>query len=260
MRRVFGAFLRACASQLHPKMLALLVLPIGVAVAFWLLVALFVWDPLVGFLRVEFFEASGPIGALFQWVASFGLESLRGFAVAMTALMLLMPLMVALAMAVVAVVSMPAVIRHLGRGVYRDLEWRGGWSVLGAIWNALWSSLVFLLGYLVTLPLWLIPPLAMVVPWLWWGWFTARVMRFDSLSEHADPDELRALLRAHRSQYLLLGLLVAALNYVPLMFLVTPVLSALAFAHLSLSLLRDHRGRPGGVGTVVDPAPGPGTN
>lgn len=259
--QVLGAFLRACAGQLHPKMLALLVLPVGVAIVFWLLVALFVWDPLVGFLRVEFFEGAGPIGTLFQWVASFGLDELRGLAVVVTALMLLSPLMVVIAMGVVAVVSMPAVLRHLGRGAYRDLAPRGGGSMLLSVGTALWSGLLFLLGYLVTLPLWLIPPLAFVLPWLWWGWFTARVMRFDSLAEHADADELRGLQRRHRSQYLMLGLLVSTLNYVPLMFLVTPVLSALAFAHLSLSLLREHRtaGRPGG-GAVVDMPPGPGPN
>ena len=38
--------------------------------------------------------------------------------------------------------------------------------------------------------------------------------------------------------------MVTALNYVPPLFLITPVLSALAFAHYSLALLRDERGRP----------------
>ena len=81
----------------------------------------------------------------------------------------------------------------------------------------------------------------LIVPWLWWGWLTARLMRFDSLVEHADTQERRELIQRHRRSFLLLGLLVSALNYIPPLFLVTPVLSALAFAHYSLALLRVER-------------------
>ena len=84
MTRVFAAFLRSIASQLHPRMLALLVGPFVVAVVFWAIVALFAWDPLVEFLRVEFFEGSGAVNALFGWAASFGLDGIRGFVVALT--------------------------------------------------------------------------------------------------------------------------------------------------------------------------------
>jgi hypothetical protein len=91
------------------------------------------------------------------------------------------------------------------------------------------------------MPLWLIPPLALIVPWLWWGWLTASLMRFDSLVEHADRNERERLIRSDRRAYLLLGLSVALLNYIPPLFLVAPVLSALVFAHYSLSRLRQRR-------------------
>jgi len=39
---------------------------------------------------------------------------------------------------------------------------------------------------------------------------------------------------------------VAAVNYIPPLFLVAPVLSALVFAHYSLSRLRELRGAPVG--------------
>src|SRR5690606_34523622 len=107
--------------------------------------------------------------------------------------------------------------------------------------NAIIALLVFAIGYLVSLPLWLIPPLALIVPWLWWSWLTARVMRLDSLVEYAGADERRLLVKENRREYLLLGMVVSALNYVPPLFLVTPVLSALAYGHYSLALLRDQR-------------------
>ena len=70
---------------------------------------------------------------------------------------------------------------------------------------------------------------------------TARLMRFDSLVEHADKSERERLIGSDRRAYLLLGLAVAALNYIPPLFLVAPVLSALVFAHYSLSRLRELR-------------------
>jgi hypothetical protein len=136
---------------------------------------------------------------------------------------------------------MPVVIRHLGNGAYADVERRGSLALAANLWNVFRSLALFVIGYLLTMPLWLIPPLALVVPWLWWGWLTARLMRFDSLVEHADAGEREALIRSDRRHYLLLGLAVALLNYIPPLFLVAPVLSALVFAHYSLSRLRERR-------------------
>lgn len=252
MTRVVTAFFRAIASQLHPKMLALLVVPFAVAIAFWIVVALFAWDPLVEFLRLQFFEGDGVINWIYSWAASFGLEGIKAVLAAAVALMLLVPLMFVTALLLIAVFAMPAVNLYLGGGAYRNVERHGSWSVAASLWNAFSGTLLFLIGYLLTLPLWLLPPLGFVIPWLWWGWLTARVMRFDSLVEHADPEERHALIASHRHQYFALGLLVTALNYIPPLFLITPVLSALAFGHFSLSLLRDRRTATAARATPVE--------
>ncbi len=253
MSRVVTAFLRSLLSQLHPKMLALLLVPFAVAVVFWAVVAWLVWDPLIDWLRVTIFEGVGVVDWVFDQAAAFGYGTLRAMAAVAVALMLLLPLMVVTATLLIAVLSMPVVNAHLGGGAYRTVERRGSWSVLASLWNAVSTAVVFLVGYLVTMPLWLIPPLGFVVPWLWWGWLTARVMRFDSLVEHAEPAERAEVIAAHRGRFFVLGLLVSALNYIPPLFLLTPVLSALAFGHYSLSLLRDRRGAagPGAPGNVT---------
>ena len=152
-----------------------------------------------------------------------------------------MPIAIATALALIAVLAMPVVVRHLGNGAYADVERRGSLALAANLWNVFRSLAVFVIGYLLTVPLWLIPPFALVVPWLWWGWLTARLMRFDSLVEHASSREQEALVRSDRRSYLALGLAVALLNYIPPLFLVAPVLSALVFAHYSLSRLREQR-------------------
>ncbi len=255
MDRVVSAFFRALASQLHPKMLALLLVPFVVAIVFWIVVAILVWDPLIAFLQALFFDGGGAIAWVYEQFARIGIEGLEGVATVSVALLLLVPSMFVTAVVLIAVLSMPVVNRHLGLGPYRNVARRGSLSIPASIWNAGAGTVMFVLGYLATLPLWLIPPLGFIVPWLWWGWFTSRVMRFDSLVEHADGDERRDLIRRHRGQYLALGLMVTVLNYIPPLFLVTPVLSALAFAHFSLALLRDERAARAARGASAIEAP-----
>lgn len=240
MKEVLRAFGRAVVSQLHPKMLALLIVPFLLAIVFWALAAFLVWTPLTGWLETALFDG-GWLASLDAWAVARGISDLSGWMTAILALLLIVPVMFATAVVLVAVFAMPIVIRHLGDGPYRDVSREGSLSIPASVWNAVSSTLVFAIGYLISLPLWLIPPLALIVPWLWWSWLTARVMRFDSLVEHAGTDERRRVIAGRRRDYFVLALLVTALNFVPPLFLVTPVLSALAFTHYSLASLRQRR-------------------
>lgn len=243
MQRVLVAFGRAVVSQLHPKMLALLVVPFLLAIVFWILTAVLVWTPLTDWLQGWLF-GGGFMGRAVDRLAGYGLAGVRDWVPALIALLVVVPVMFASAVVLIAVFAMPLVIRHLGSGAYRDVVRLGSMSFAASVWNAVSASLLFVAGYLLTLPLWLVPPLALVVPWLCWSWLTARVMRFDSLVEHASAAERGAAIAARRREYYLLALLVTALNYVPPLFLITPVLSALAFGHYSLALLREQRAAP----------------
>lgn len=238
---VVAAFGRGVVSQFHPRMLALLLVPFVVAIVFWSLSAWYLWEPVTGWLRESWFQGDGMIARAVAWLAKLGLSGIDRWVPNVFAFLLLLPIALATALGLVAVIAMPGVLRHLGRIDYADVERRGGLGLGPTLWNLVVTFALFIPGYLLTLPLWFIPPLALIVPWLWWGWLTARLMRMDSLVEHATPAERAALLARDRRPYLLLGLAVAALNYVPPLFLVAPVLSALIFAHFSLSRLRELR-------------------
>ena len=69
-------------------------------------------------------------------------------------------------------------------------------------WAPRWSALA---AGRAQLPLWLVPPLVLILPPLIWGWLTYRVMAFDVLAEHASADERRALMREHRWPLLAIG-------------------------------------------------------
>jgi hypothetical protein len=115
------------------------------------------------------------------------------------------PVLVVVVLFVVAVLMTPAVVNLVSRRRYPDLERRHGASFLrGALWS-LGSTLMAAIALIVSVPLWLIPPLILVLPPLIWGWLTYRVMTFDSLADHASSEERGLVFREHRSWLLLMG-------------------------------------------------------
>jgi hypothetical protein len=81
----------------------------------------------------------------------------------------------------------------------------------------------------VSMPLWLIPPLVLVLPPLIWGWLTYRVMSFDALAEHASPEERATVLRTHRLPLLCIGVLCGYLGAAPSIVWASGLLFAAAF-------------------------------
>src|SRR5690606_33175882 len=92
-----------------------------------------------------------------------------------------------------------------------------------------------------TMPLWLIPPLPVVLPIFWWTFAFTRMLRVDAVVEHATPKERSQIWRRHNRQYWLIGFVLALINLFPPAWLVLPVFSALVFAHFSLEALRQLR-------------------
>lgn len=103
---------------------------------------------------------------------------------------------------------------------------------------------------IVTLPLWLLGPLAVLLPLLLSAYLNQRLFRYDALSEHADAAEMKQIFESARGRLFLLGLLTGALYFIPPINLIAPILSALAFIHLCLAELESFRsGTRGSAGT-----------
>jgi Etoposide-induced protein 2.4 (EI24) len=108
---------------------------------------------------------------------------------------------------------------------------RGGSFAMSIVWS-LGSTLLALLALVVSLPLWLVPPLILIVPPLIWGWLTYRVMAFDALSAHASKDERREVFRRHRLWLLGIGVLAGYLGAAPSIVWASGALFAAAFVIL----------------------------
>jgi hypothetical protein len=214
MTLLLDAFWRAVAYCLHPRVVALSLLPLalmgGVAFALgWLY-----WTDAVDAVRA-ILESWALVAALRDWLDAAGLAGL-GLALApLVVVFVATPLLVVLTLLAVAALMAPAVVRLVAARRFPTLERRQGGSFLAGALGATGATLAALLALLVTLPLWLVPPLALVLPPLIWGWLTTRVMTYDVLAEHASAEERRTLARTHRLPLLAIGVASGALGAAP---------------------------------------------
>jgi hypothetical protein len=204
MRAVIVSFGRAMLSQLHIRMLLLTVLPFILSLALWGLVLWLGLQPLIDSVQHYFTVNNmfGISGSILNW---FSMGAFKTVLVPLIAMWALLPLMILTALVFVALIAVPAVLRHVAGRHYAHLTRKFGGSWWGTLGTSLWCFLVFSVVWLLTLPLLLVPPLNFVIHPLLWGWLTYRVMAYDALSEHADNQERRTILRRHRWPLLAIG-------------------------------------------------------
>lgn len=141
-----------------------------------------------------------------------------------------------------AIVIMPLMLRHLANNDYRDVSAMGKDSFVAAAVNSILAAILFIVGWLLTMPLWLIPGLSLLMPLLLMGWLNRRTFAYDALSMHATDSEWKTLRRAHKAPLFMLGLTMALLAHIPVVGLLVPALAALSFVHYGLEALRQQRG------------------
>ena len=176
------------------------------------------------------------------WLTAWGAEWLAGVMATLVAWLLMLSASYLVAMLLTAIVVLPLLLNHLAATDYADLARLGRDSVLAGAWNSVAAALLFLAGWVLTLPLWLIPGMALVLPIFWMAWLNRRTFAFDALAVHATSDEWRALRRQRGGALLLLGLGMALLVYIPFVGLLAPSFAALAYLHYCLEALRRERG------------------
>jgi CysZ protein len=234
---VLGALLYGIANLFHPRMLWLMIWPMLVALAVWGTLALVLWkrlalwlaeilkpwiEPALGFVRLDFGDA-----AL--------------IAANVILFLLFVPLVYLTALFILSVFGMQKMVDHVAARSYPQLERRRGGGTAGSVGNGL-VALAGMLGlFVVSLPLWLLPPLWPLIPLVILSWGNQRLLRYDALAEHADQAEMARIFRERRGALYLLGFLLALLAYVPFIGFVGPVVFGLAFIRYLLGALQESR-------------------
>jgi hypothetical protein len=207
----------------------------GAVVLLWLF-----WTPLTDWLTLQA-QDWGVLGTVDQWLLAAGLFSIKLWLVPVLAAIILLPIAGVVGVAVAAVFVMPIVLNHVAGHDYPAIARLGRHATAVSIWNALWVMIVFALGWVLTLPLWLLPPLGVALSVFWWTFAFSRMMRVDAIVEHATADERKSLIARHNGGFWALGLICSLLNLLPPAWIVLPVFSALLFAHYGLAALQRAR-------------------
>ena len=277
MNRLLDAFWRAAAYCLHPRVILLSLLPLALMVAAALALGWFYWEPAIDAVQ-RLFDDSELTQALFGWLEAMGLSGLRTVLAPMVVVFLATPVIVLVALLLVATLMTPAMVSLVADRRFPALERRRGGSFAAGIGLALGASAAALVALVASLPLWFVPPLVLLLPPLIWGWLAYRILSYDVLAVHASRDERLELLRRHRPGLLSMGLVCGLLGATPslvwasgVMFVaLAPVLvpvaiwiytlvfafSSLWFAHFALAALEDlRREQPGPAQPLAASAP-----
>ena len=278
MSKVLDAFWRALGYCLLPRVIFLSLLPVLLLGGLAFGLAWFFWDPAVEGVR-QFMLDTPLLAPVTAWIDQFTGGVFRSVIGPLVVVVLAVPVMIVASLLLVSAFMGSTVVTLVARRRFETLERRHGGRWWQALWWSLGSTLLALVVMVVSLPLWVIPPLALLVPPLIWGWLTYRVMVYDALSDHATHEERLAIMRHHRTPLLVIGVVSGYLGAapsliwamgalaLPMMPLLIPVfvwlytlvfvLAALWFTHYSLAALDELR-REQAVEVlppVVTPAP-----
>jgi hypothetical protein len=238
--QVSQAFWRGVRSQFHPRMIFALFLPVIVTIVLTILLLWFGFTPLTEFIRAQIEQSALPT-YVDPLIGAAGVLWLKSWLVPFIAIFMLIPIAGIVGLAVAAVWIMPWVLSHIASRNYPEIRAQGRQATLVSVWNAIWVSVVFVVGWLITLPLWLIPPLGLVLSLFWWTFAFTKMMRIDTLVDHANPGERKVILKQRNTGYWVIGFICALLNLFPPAWVFLPVFSGLVFAHYSLEAIRDVR-------------------
>ena len=262
MRSLIDAAWRAAAYCVHPLVILLSLLPLLLTCGLAYLLAQAYWEPAIDAVRGAF-ESWDLLEVLFKWLEKIGLLGLKSVLAPLVVVFLATPVIVFVSLLAVAILMAPFMLKLVARRRFPALELRRGGSFAGSVFVSVSATLIAAMAMVVSIPFWLVPPVALVVPPLIWGWLTYRVMSYDMLADHASKAERQAVVQKHRLVLIVMGVLSGYLGAAPSLLWISgvmfvafaPVLvpiaiwvytlvfafSALWFAHYLLAALQAHR-------------------
>ena len=278
MKLLIDSFWRSAMYCLYPRVIGLSVLPLVLIAAMsWLLGYLY-WDTAVTFVRA-WLDASSWLALVWGWLEGVGLANLKTVVAPLLVIFSFTPLVVVASLLAVSFLMTPALTRLVAERRFNGLQRKQGGSLLKSVWWTFFSLLLALGALVLTLPMWLVPPLALLLPAFIWGWLTYRVMAFDVLAEFASTEERETLMARHRMSFLSMGVITGLMGAAPSLVwasgalfaaafvILVPVaiwiytlvfaFSSLWFAHFALAALHALRDEPraAAVDDVLDAAP-----
>ncbi len=236
MKNLIIALIEAFWSLFQPRMLTLVLWPMAASSVLWLVMAIIFWGrwsaALTALLQSETLAkrlGDGVAGAVSHSLVVLILLFLLFLAAYLTTLL------------ITAIFSMPAIVSQVAEKDYFDLERRKDGNLLDSLTNTAIAIAGYVVGWLLIVPCWLLPPLAIVLSVILSAWMNQRLFRYDALAEHASREEIANIAERSSKKLFLLGSVAGLLQLVPVINLLSPVYVGLTFTHFCLAELRELR-------------------
>ncbi len=231
MRLFLDSFWRALAYCLMPRVMTLSLLPLAMLLVLTLSWGYFYWQPTQDWVR-DILDSWKVLQSMLDWMQAHGAGDLQVVVIPLVVIFAITPLLVVMSLLAVSLMMTPALVDLAVKPRFSHLALkRGGSTVTSLVWTV-GSTLAAVLAMLISLPLWVVPPLMFIVPPLIWGWLSYRVMVYDALLAHASREERIAIGRQHRLWLLAIGVLTGYLSALPSMVWASGALFASAFVVL----------------------------
>ena len=231
MSLILDSFWRAVAYCIRPRVIALSFLPLVLIVALTLGLGYWYWEAALDWVRSAL-ESTTVIATISAWLQSVGFGNLKMVLAPLIVIFTVTPFIVLLSLLTVAFLMTPALTLLVAERRFPQLERKRGGSLFLGVLRALGLTLLSLLAMLLSSPLWLVPPLILILPPLIWGWLPYRVMAFDAMAEHASAQERREIFQRHRGWLLAMGVLCGFMGAAPSLIWASGALLAAAFVIL----------------------------
>ncbi len=231
MKLFMDSFWRAFAYCLHPKVIMLSLLPLILMAVIVTGLGAMYWEEAVKTVRTGL-EDSAALGWAWTWLERVGLMNLKAVLAPLVIILVVTPVVMIMSLLAVSFMMTPALVNLVGSRRFPNLERKRGGTLWHSVLWTLMSVILAMTALMITLPLWWIPPLAILLPALIWGWLTYRVMTYDVLAEHATLQERVELMRRYRFQLLGMGVLTGAMGAAPSLVWASGALFAAAFVIL----------------------------
>lgn len=211
---MIDAFWRAAAYCFRPKVIAMSLVPLAVMLLVLGGWSYFYWSSSVAAVQ-GWVETIAWLRTMFSWFGGSGTEGFAASVAPFVVLVLMTPIAAVLALLVIALLMTPALLRMVSEQRFPTMVKKRGTGLVASVSWALGTSAVAVAAFVVTMPLWLIPPLVLIVPPVIWGWLTYRVMSVDALAEHASKPERDAILQRYRWPLLMMGVIAGYIGIAP---------------------------------------------
>lgn len=231
MTQILDALAKAFRDLFQFKILWIVVWPLLAALLLWLVLGVTFWGTFSGWI-VNGLSTFG----IQHWLDGLEPRWVANAIQAILHLILFVPMVFITALLITAFFAMPALIGLVADRNFPHLQRENGGSFAGNLLNAVLAISIFIAIWVLTLPLWFIG-VGVVMPFIAATYLNQRMFRYDALAEHASSAEMKAMFSRYQSSWWGLGLLTGLLQFVPLLNLFAPVLTALAYIHFGLARL-----------------------